>query len=261
MRTKCYFTVLCYFLALSLIVFFSVSCRKGDSGIPAGVSVSGEAGIPVIEPESFNPADEVQPKPVVLVLDLEEGEDIILSSYQDPALREWVLAFFENITGARDVAAAVLSNAAEIGIPPALAFALCYEESGYNPRAINHNKNETVDRGLFQLNSDTFPKLAVVDFYNPGVNARHGLSHLRWCLNNAGTDVAALAMYNAGHNRVRSTGTPKSTLDYISRILRRQSKIEGLFLVEYAGLTRTETAEEPKKAPFRLSLLTPLGGR
>lgn len=190
-----------------------------------------------------------------------EGQDIILSSYRDPEFQEKVIDFFGELTGSRDVASVVLANASAIGVAPALAFALCAEESGYNPQAFNRNKNNTVDRGLFQLNSASFPQLKVTEFYDSGKNAWHGLSHLRWCLNTAGSEVAGLAMYNAGMTRVRTGGTPKQTLDYVSRIINRERKTEELFLAEYAAITHIEIAEQPKKPPFRLSLLTPLGGR
>jgi len=189
------------------------------------------------------------------------GQDLIMISYRDPDLKEKVQAFFTDLSGSSEIAEAVLSNASTIGIAPALAFSLCAEESGYNPQAINRNRNDTIDRGIFQLNSASFPLLEVTDFYNIELNARYGLSHLRWCLDTAGTEVAALAMYNAGSNRVNSHGTPKHTLDYVSRILDRQRKIEKLFLTAYPNFIQIEIAEEPQKTSFRLSLLTPLGGR
>jgi hypothetical protein len=125
------------------------------------------------------------------------------------------------------------------------------------------NRNLTVDRGLFQLNNASFPQLKEEQFFNPELNSRYGLSHLRWCLDTAGTEVAGLAMYNAGTNRVRSGGTPKMTLDYISRILDRERQIEDLFLAEYERITRIEAEEEipPEKPGIRLSLLSPLGRR
>jgi len=252
LRIKNYFLRFCIFLNLALVVFSGVSCRKGDN-------VSPPPDKNIIQ-EVLADKDEVPFKPVVMVLNMEEGKDIILNSYLNPAFREWTLAFFQKKTGSLDVAAVILSNAAETGIPPALAFALCYEESRYNPAAINHNQNGTVDRGLFQLNSATFPKLKTQDFYILEVNARQGLSHLAWCLKNAGTDVAGLAMYNAGHNRVRTAGTPKSTLDYVSRILKQQRAIEDRFMHEYISMVNAEITEEPKKASFRFSLLMPLGG-
>jgi hypothetical protein len=198
------------------------------------------------------------------VPDSEEEQDTILLAYRDEAFREDVLVFFQDMTGSREVASAILSNASEYNVAPALAFSLCFEESRYNPRALNRNKNETVDRGLFQLNNASFPKLKVEDFYDADVNAGQGISHLRWCLNTAGSEIAALAMYNAGETRVRSVGTPKSTLDYISRILKGQRKIEERFADYYCRVVEErnvpiEIAEKEEKIFFRFSLLAPLG--
>jgi hypothetical protein len=201
-----------------------------------------------------------------LVLADGERPDVILELYRNEAFREEVEGFFGELTGSRELAQVVLVNAALFNIPPALAFSLCWEESRYNPRAVNRkNRNCTVDRGLFQLNNASFPKLKEEQFFNPELNSRYGLSHLRWCLDTAGTEVAALAMYNAGMSRVRSGGTPKITLDYISRIMERERKIEELFLAEHERITRIkiEAEEEipPEKTGIRLSLLSPLGRR
>ena len=275
MQLRYYFSVLCVVLTLCSGSFLAVSCNREKGESPGPVYSAGsdrfypaihegpdtearEAGIPVSEPED---AGEYPFRPAALILNTEEGPDIILDSYLNPVFRDGVVAFFGQLTGSSVVAAVVLSHAAVYDINPALAFALCWEESSCNPGAVNYNRNETVDRGLFQLNNASFPNLAPEDFYDPGVNARYGLAHLRWCLNNAGTEVSALAMYNAGHNRVRSAGTPKSTLDYISRILGRQRKIEKLFAAEYTRITHVESlgAGKKEKPPFRLSLLAPLG--
>ena len=240
---KYYFTAFCGFLTIGALILFTISCRSQEQETEA--PLYGEAEFRIPELSGF----------------FQDGNDIILSSYRDPALRDKVLTFFEDLTSSLTVAEVVLENASIFNVAPALAFSLCAEESGYNTQAFNRNRNETVDRGLFQLNSASFPYLRVVEFYRPELNARYGLAHLRWCLDTAGTDVAALAMYNAGMTRVHSQGTPKQTLDYVSRILNRQRKIESLFLTEYHNIIRPETAEEVKKAPFRLSLLMPVGGR
>jgi len=235
-----------------------VSCKAGKAGVSDNIGEEVES-----LPAETDDTEDVPSGTVGLVLDMGDGPDVILDAYRKAALQDGVLGFFQDLTGSRDVALAVLSNAASFEISPALAFALCWEESHYNPRAYNRNRNGTVDWGLFQLNSGTFPGLKADDFYDPDVNARKGLSHLRWCLNAAGTEVAALAMYNAGTTRVCSVGAPKNTLDYISRILKRRRKIEELFIAESPRIFRTETivetAEKPEKAPLRLSLLTPLG--
>jgi len=91
------------------------------------------------------------------------------------------------------------------------------------------NRDGSIDRGLFQLNNRTFPHLELQAYFSPDVNSWHGMSHLRFCLDTGRTEIAALAMYNAGTGRVSVSGTPKTTLDYISRILENKSKIENSF--------------------------------
>ena len=73
------------------------------------------------------------------------------------------------------------------------------------------------------------------DFYNPEVSAQSGLSHLSYCLDLSGNEVAALAMYNAGTTKVSSDKTPKRTLDYVSRILNYENGIEKLFAQQVAS--------------------------
>ena len=249
MKRKNWVSFFCVFLILVSYIFLVVFF--GDS--------EGE-----IHPHHVAEAPVYEPVFHLWDFEVEEGQDIILTVYRDEMFRNDVLAFFQSITGSEEVAGVILAYASVHDIPPALAFALCAEESAYNPQAFNRNRNDTVDRGLFQLNSASFPKLSVDDFYDLHENANNGLSHLRWCLDTAGTEVAGLAMYNAGATRVGSAGTPKSTLDYVSRILKRQRMIEDLFLAECIRIIRspgieTENDETPERASFRLNLLTPLG--
>jgi soluble lytic murein transglycosylase-like protein len=161
--------------------------------------------------------------------------DRILEYYRKGANRSEVLAFFSALVQSGEIAESILVNADKFDIPPSLAFALCWGESRFNPQAVNRaNRNHTVDRGLFQLNSESFPKLQEADFFNPGLNAYYGMAHLRWCLDTGGSEVTGLAMYNAGSNRVKAGGAPRQTLDYVSRILEFRNGIESLFQVEYA---------------------------
>jgi hypothetical protein len=200
--------------------------------------------------------------------------DPIRDAYAEEELRADVIAFFGLLTGSEELAAPILENALRFEIAPALAFALSWEESRYNPRALNRrNRNKTSDRGLFQLNSASFPKLTEEQFYDPGINAYYGLAHLRWCLDNGDSEVAGLAMYNAGTTRVRFEGTPKNTLDYVSRIQESRRKIEELFQYEYRRLAALREAEEllleelaaesgqEEERGFQLALLAPLGRR
>jgi hypothetical protein len=266
LNKKEYFKAFCVLLLFGAYCVFTISFDgEKEPSLPDDAEIA-----------ESHPAPENETEPPFLTMNIEamnieamniaEEQDLILSSYRDEAFREDVLVFFEDMTGSREIAEAILSNASDCNVPVALAFSLCAEESGFNPRALNRNNNETIDRGLFQLNNASFPKLQIEDFYDTDVNVRYGISHLRWCLNSAGTEIAALAIYNAGAARVHSAGTPKSTLDYVSRILKRQRKIEESFAEYYYRIveernTSIELAEEKEKVFFRFSLLAPLGGR
>ncbi|MDR1898638.1 MAG: lytic transglycosylase domain-containing protein [Treponema sp.] len=181
-------------------------------------------------PAAPPPADEIP----VRRTEPEDTHKTVLEYYRDPLVRGEVIGYFADLCGSREVASVILINAEVLDIPAALAFSLCWEESRYNPRAVNRaNRDGSVDRGLFQLNNRSFPKVDEKDFFNPGINTYYGMRHLRWCLDSGGSVITALAMYNAGTGRVRSLGAPKNTLDYIHRILERQEKIEARFRQEF----------------------------
>jgi len=154
--------------------------------------------------------------------------DHLASYYRAPDTRALTLAFFDELTGNYEVSKAILEEAIAHEVSPALAFALAYEESGFDPKAYNKNA-DSIDRGIFQLNSKSFPKLAIDDFYNIATNVRYGITHLAFCLESGGNEVAALAVYNAGLGRVSKGGTPRRTLDYIYKILGYRDRLEALF--------------------------------
>ena len=160
---------------------------------------------------------------------LNNDDDIGLILYRQTNVRPSVEWFYSHITGNRDVALAILSEAEKNDIPLSLAFSLAYTESRYKTNAVNKNSNSTIDRGLFQLNNNSFPELTESDFFDPFISAKYGMSHLRFCLNTAGNDVSALAMYNAGTSRVRSNKTPQVTLNYVGKIISYREMLDDLF--------------------------------
>lgn len=160
---------------------------------------------------------------------LSDNSDNGLKLYRQPLSRTAVEWFYYQITGDRTVTQAIIEEADKNDIPLSLAFALAHTESNYNAKAINKNSNTTVDRGLFQLNSNSFPELAEDDFFDPFISSKYGMSHLKFCLYTAGNDVSGLAMYNAGTGRVRSNKTPQSTLNYVGKIISYQKMIDQLF--------------------------------
>ena len=58
------------------------------------------------------------------------------------------------------------------------------------------------------------------------------MNPLRFCLNSAGNEIAALAMYNAGSSKVKRNNTPQTTLNYISKIQNYRGMLEQNFASE-----------------------------
>jgi hypothetical protein len=210
-------------------------------------------------PENLSPGPEIssaflrEPEPVV---------DEVMDFYLNGETRGWVVEFFALVSGSPETAEIILEESERRGVSPSLAFALCWEESRYDRLAVNRrNRNGSVDRGLFQLNSDSFPQLGEADFFNPRINVFYGIAHLRLCLDAGGSEIAALAMYNAGAVRVRTGGTPKQTLDYAARILSSRRKIDALFREEWeraAAKTAREEAEPPPAKAEKTTALLPI---
>jgi Soluble lytic murein transglycosylase and related regulatory proteins (some contain LysM/invasin domains) len=185
----------------------------------------------------------------------ERGPDPIMEYYRRSEYKKWVIDFFTDICSSREIAQAILHNANEFNVPAALAFALSWEESRFNPRAVSRpNRDGSVDRGLFQLNNRSFPDLDTLSFFNIQYNARYGVSYLRYCLDFGGSEVSALAMYNAGTGRVKSTGAPSVTLNYISRILENKSKIESRFHTMLIKEEEKKYAENSSQLQFNPTL-------
>ncbi|MDR1655408.1 MAG: lytic transglycosylase domain-containing protein [Treponema sp.] len=207
---------------LSLIL-----CALVSVSVNSIVNPSVDMEIAGNEPVQASPFAAVSPE---IFIEKQDRADIVLAAWQDYSNRNHVLEFFSALCGSPETARAILVSAEYFDISPGLAFALCWEESRYKPAAINRRNNDhSVDRGLFQLNSGSFPKLSEEDIFKPEVNAWYGLSHLRWCLDTGGSELVALAMYNAGTGRVNSGGAPRRTLDYAVRILENRGRIEACF--------------------------------
>lgn len=168
-------------------------------------------------------------------------DDMGLTLYRDIQHKTKVIWFYNQITNNEDVTTAILNYADINDIPLSLAFSLAWTESRFKSSAVNKNTNASIDRGLFQLNSNSFPTLTEKEFFDPYTSAKYGLSHLRYCLDTAGNEIAALAMYNAGANRVRKNGTPQITLNYVSTIMDYQKGLDELFTTQIASKASEQT--------------------
>ena len=158
--------------------------------------------------------------------------DNALVLYRSAETRGYVEWFYTRVTGDRDIALAILDAAAQFNVAPSLAFALAHTESNFKTDAKHTNVNGSVDRGLFQLNSYSFTKLSEEEFFDAATSAYYGMSHLSYCLEMASNQIAGLAMYNAGRNKVQGDKTPQSTLNYIAKIMDYKENLESKFASE-----------------------------
>ena len=190
----------------SLITVILLSC--------SGSVHNGEAPYPdILTPETIS----------FILSDKPDELDPGLHLYRNQLTRPLVERFYTQVTADAEITDAILKAADSNGISLPLAFSLAWAESSYRVRALNYNSG-SVDRGLYQLNSRTFPTLKEEQFFNPQTNAHYGLAHFRYCIEVGRNEVVALAMYNAGVNGVRR-GTPYSTLHYVAKILEKQTKL------------------------------------
>ena len=169
-------------------------------------------------------------------IEAKNSTDTIAAYYKNIGTKQNVVDFFATLTNSANIAVAILENAVKHQVPASLAFAIAYEESRFNPKALNKN-DASVDRGLFQLNSVTFPNLSDKEAFDPLRNANEGIKYFKHILDVSGNEVSALAMYNAGRTRVSQRGAPVMTLDYISRILNYEKNISSLFTAKVVAKT------------------------
>lgn len=230
-------TLCALLLAASLLVYFLVPNGKTaeDLNVPRfAIATINEENEDEISQDFQDYFAEVSLSKLTSTLD--EG----LTLYRQPLSRSAVEWFYYQVTGNKSVTQAILAEAEKNDIPLSLAFALAHTESSYNARAVNKNSNTTIDRGLFQLNSNSFPDLSEADFFDPFVSAKYGMSHLKFCLSTAGNEVSALAMYNAGTGRVRSNKTPQSTLNYVGKIMSYEKMLDQMFTEQVVAYFETQ---------------------
>ena len=163
----------------------------------------------------------------LLLFEQPRDEDPGLHYYRNPLPRALVEDFYYQVSKDRQLSQIIIRHADNNNIPLPLAFSLAWSESRFKPEAFNRNASST-DRGLYQLNSKTFPFLSEEEFYNPDINAKYGLGHLRFCLEEGQSALVALAMYNAGTWGVRR-GTPYSTLQYVAKTMEYSARLEKSF--------------------------------
>ena len=129
-----------------------------------------------------------------------------------------VLARFDAVASRIPFAAQIRQAAVANGIDPALLAGLCYEESGFNPKAVS----SCGAQGLTQLMPATARGLGVTDAFDPQQNLNGGAKYIATQMRSFGRVDLALAAYNAGPAAIRSLGVvPHSKQGYVNVILRK----------------------------------------
>ena len=152
------------------------------------------------------------------------------------------LKFYAKYTRSDEIAKLIYRETREQGVDIYAMMALIKAESDFNPKAVNYNKNGSIDRGLCQLNSFVFSDIKIKDFFDPAINIHYGTEHFKWCLDQADNKlVNALALYNAGYGSVTKTKVGERTLTYIQTIINTMHQIkldEQEYLDQYKDLLR-----------------------
>ncbi len=147
---------------------------------------------------------------------------------------EMKFRYFRSIIGDDNITKLVIKYTKLYNVDIFLFVSIMKVESDFNPFAENINNNGSIDRGLCQLNNNTFNKLNGDDFFNPEKNIENGVSFFKWCLNTSNQNlIKALAFYNTGIGNVKNKKVGEITLDYINKILKEKEELDIKFNVYF----------------------------
>jgi len=109
-------------------------------------------------------------------------------------------------------------------VPIALSLSTSKNESNLKKYAVHVNRDGTIDRGYFQLNSKSFK---LKDYFNTNDNVKNGIGYIAWCIQNSGNSIEnGLMSYNAGIGNFYRGNIPNSTKQYVKNILIQKEKYE-----------------------------------
>ncbi len=155
---------------------------------------------------------------------LKEDDFLVKTDFINDEIK---LKYFSNVINDENIAKLIIKYTKLYNVDTSLFVAVIKVESDFNPLAQNKNKNGSIDRGLCQLNNNTFKELTHEDFFNPEKNIKNGALFLKWCLNKSNKNlVKALAFYNTGIGNVRNRNVGETTLDYINKILKEKETLD-----------------------------------
>jgi soluble lytic murein transglycosylase-like protein len=112
-------------------------------------------------------------------------------------------------------------------LSPDLIFAIAKTESRFNPKAINYNENGSIDKGVMQLNSYSFPHLSDKELYDIEYNIIIGSKHFAELMKEFdGNQLLSICAYNCGSWTVKNNKVPTKTLVYANKVMNNKMKFE-----------------------------------
>jgi len=138
--------------------------------------------------------------------------------------------FYNSIIGDYEITRHAIKYSELNEIDTSLLYAIMKVESEFNKNAVGVNTNGSIDRGLCQLNNQTFTHIEPDEFFDPEINIQNGAKFLKWCLIKSNNNlVKALAYYNAGVGSVSGKKVGEHTLNYINSVISEKKKIDHEF--------------------------------
>src|SRR4051794_28407276 len=205
----------------------------GGYVVRAGDTLSGlaaNAGVSLSQIAAANGLDPSAPLLTGTVLKLPSGSPAPPRAAQPAPVQRVVPAAAPEPTPTRVGAGDIQSVAAAHGVPPSLAAAIAWQESGFN----NGMVSSANARGVMQVMPGTWDfvenNLAgrSLDPNSATDNVRAGVLYLRHLLNETGGDEsAAIAGYYQGLGSVRSRGMFDDTQRYVANVQALRSRFGG----------------------------------
>lgn len=136
-----------------------------------------------------------------------------------------VIEVYSTICKDPEIISMIVFKCLEKDIPVNLGMALVEQESGFNPKALNIQKdpNDKViskDIGLWQNNTRTFRRFKEADLWNVKINNENGAQHLLEKYKEFGTWEEAVMRYN---------GFGEKAAKHLAIVLKRERDIDRLY--------------------------------
>lgn len=128
----------------------------------------------------------------------------------------------------KDIVACVNYYSRLSGIPSWVYYTIMSIESGFNPYAINKNKNGTIDIGLMQINSSTarhYGYYNLKELFDVCTNIKVATLKLADCIYRNGWTYGAIGCYHSENINHK--------LKYIGYFLKHKKKIEAMVKANY----------------------------